>query len=83
MKVCDIRGWGYLTGKCARALPDDEAVAIQTANENLIAAAPELYAIVASFVEHCTFDTLGKGDNLDNLFAEAKAVLAKAKGGDS
>jgi hypothetical protein len=42
MKVCDIRGWGYLTGKgCALALPDDQAIEIQKANERLIAAAPD------------------------------------------
>jgi hypothetical protein len=44
MKVCDIRGWGYLTGKGARALPDDEAVAIQKANENVCDARVHPYA---------------------------------------
>lgn len=45
-KVCDIRAWGYLTGKGAGALglSDDEAVAIQTANARLIAAAPDMLA---------------------------------------
>ena len=43
MKVCDIRGWGYLTGGGAMNLPENEAVAVQKANEALIAAAPELY----------------------------------------
>lgn len=43
-KVCDIRGWGYLTGngEGALGLPEAEAVAIQLANARLIAAAPDL-----------------------------------------
>jgi hypothetical protein len=38
MKICDIRGWGYLTGKGhgALGLPEDKAIAIQTANAELI-----------------------------------------------
>jgi hypothetical protein len=44
MKVCDIRGWGHLTGKGhgALGLPNDEAFAIQEANARLIAAAPAM-----------------------------------------
>ena len=43
-KVCDIRGWGYLTGKGegALGLSDREGYAIQRANAALIAAAPDL-----------------------------------------
>lgn len=41
-KICDIRGWGHLTGGGALNLPHDEAVAIQKANGALIAAAPEM-----------------------------------------
>lgn len=43
-KLCDIRAWGHLTGKGhgALGLPPDEAVAIQTANACLIAAAPDM-----------------------------------------
>lgn len=43
-KVCDIRGWGYFTGKGhgALGLPADVAIARQTANARLIAAAPDL-----------------------------------------
>jgi hypothetical protein len=72
MKVCDIRGWGYLTGKGARALPDDEAVAIQKANENLIAAAPELYeALEAALAIHGEEYSWGK---------KARAAIRKARG---
>ncbi len=42
MRVCDIRGWGYLTGKGSLGLSDDEAIGIQKANARLIAAAPDL-----------------------------------------
>lgn len=44
-RVCDIRGWGYLTGKGhgALGLSQSEAILIQKANAYLIAAAPELY----------------------------------------
>lgn len=42
MKICDIRGWGHLTGSGALHLPEAEAIAIQEANGRLIAAAPEL-----------------------------------------
>ena len=52
MRVCDIRGWGYLTGKGVGALglPDDQAFGIQLANARLIAAAPELLSVLAPFV---------------------------------
>lgn len=42
MTVCDLRGWGYLTGSGALALPPETAAAIQDANGRLIAAAPLL-----------------------------------------
>jgi hypothetical protein len=46
MTICDIRGWGYLTGKGhgALGLDHDTAVAIQTAHGNLLASAPALKA---------------------------------------
>ena len=34
MKICDIRGWGYLTGR--KNLSDEDAIAIQAANAKLI-----------------------------------------------
>lgn len=42
--ICDIRGWGYLTGNGHGALGLDpkEAAEIQDANARLIASAPEL-----------------------------------------
>jgi len=45
-KIFDVRGWGYLTGKGdgALGLTEDQAIAIQTANANIAAAAPDLLA---------------------------------------
>lgn len=70
-KVCDIRGWGHLTGKGhgALGLPEAHAIAIQTAN--LIAAAPELLTALTDMVE--TF----KGYQGLELTA-ARAAIAKA-----
>lgn len=61
MKICDIRGWGHLTGQGhgALGLDQDEALKIQTANAHLIAAAPELLTALQEFV---------------NLFKEANAA---------
>jgi len=44
MRIADIRGWGHLTGKGTGGLglSDDEAIAVQTANGELIAKAREL-----------------------------------------
>lgn len=44
MHIADVRGWGHLTGQGACALKQDAAVVIQTANADLIAAAPDLKA---------------------------------------
>ena len=47
--VCDIRGWGYLTGKGhgALGLSEKEALAIQKANAELIASAPDMEKEIA------------------------------------
>lgn len=45
MTVCDLRGWGYLTGEGGLNLPEDHAIAIQEANARLIAAAPDLLEV--------------------------------------
>ena len=42
MKICDIRGWGYLTGAGAMHLSDEEGKAVHVANARLIAAAPDM-----------------------------------------
>jgi hypothetical protein len=40
MRICDIRGWGHLTG--GLRLSEEGAAAIQDANANLIATAPKM-----------------------------------------
>ena len=56
-KVCDIRGWGHLTGKGhgALGLPEADAIEIQTANANLIAAAPDLLLACKRMVNDSMF----------------------------
>lgn len=95
--VCDIRGWGYLTGKGhgALGLSQEEAVAIQTANANLIAAAPDmLVALTSALIWHEEQDkslskqppTSGPNGNLwarmqhQEQAANIRAVIAKAEG---
>lgn len=83
-KVCDIRGWGYLTGKGhgALGLSDEEARAIQEANARLIAAAPDLLAAVRELAQHIVFDPDGDldGAEFDAMGARALSAIAKAEG---
>lgn len=74
--VCDIRGWGYLTGKGhgALGLPHDEAVAIQEANARLIAAAPDFLEAAEMALRDAV------ADEQDPWFAALKAAVDKAKG---
>lgn len=78
MKVCDIRGWGYLTGKGhgALGLPKAEAKAIQEANAALIAAAPCLLKALrkaANFIR-CN----GDGPNDQELYDEVTSTIRRA-----
>ncbi|GEM_PF-6711148 len=74
--ICDIRGWGYLTGKGhgALGLPHDEAVAIQNANTHLIAAAPDMLDFVKWVADR------GEPNNQMEIFQRARQLVAKAKG---
>ena len=45
--VAEIRGWAHLSSHHT----DDEAIAIQTANARLIAAAPEMYEMLSKLRE--------------------------------
>ena len=53
MKIADIRGWGYLTGKGqgGLGLSSAEASKIQNANARLIAAAPEMLEVIHDLLE--------------------------------
>lgn len=75
-KVCDIRGWGHLTGKGhgALGLPDDAAVAIQKANACLIAAAPEM---LEALIELRRWKAFSHPDAA-YAFNRADAAIAKA-----
>jgi hypothetical protein len=77
-KVCDIRSWGFLTGKGALALPHDEAVAIQTANARLIAAAPEMLAALRAVA--VVVNDLGRINRHGLTYNLVMDVLAKAEG---
>lgn len=83
MNVCDIRGWGHLTGKGGGlALPEDTAIAIQTANAQLIAAAPELLDAARLAVDAIgnTRDDFGLKIQLEKAYLELRAAIAKAEG---
>ena len=77
MRICDIRGWGYLTdprigGICHE---DDEAERILGANARLIAAAPDLLVALTELLAHASF--IGIAPHYD---AMARAAIAKAEG---
>lgn len=77
-KICDVRGWGYLTGKGAHALglSDDEAVKIQESNAHLISAAPDMY----DTLRYC-LDCLGDEFALPSeVVLQAEQALKKADG---
>lgn len=85
-KVCDIRGWGYLTGKGhgALGLSEDEATAIQTANARLIAASPDLLSALKDLLaEYVDVSLNGDGrawvtESEPHVIA-ARAAIAKAE----
>lgn len=72
--VCDVRGWGHLTGKGhgALGLSYEEGAAIQDANARLIAAAPEMLAALLDIVQR---------NEIQHWFdvSQAKAAIAKAR----
>jgi len=86
MRICDIRGWGHLTGVGALNLPSDKAVEIQDANTNLIAAAPDL-------LEACKRNRQGLRnlielrlipashfDDVEEMIRQHDELIAKAEG---
>lgn len=87
MKLFDIRGWGYLTGGGygGLGLPPKDASAIQEANANLIAAAPELYEGLQMMLDHY-LELANSGDagfwnpEEEEKIIKARSILAKARG---
>lgn len=87
MLVAQVRGWGHLTGQGSCRLPESQAIAVQTANAVLIAAAPDLLEALKEYVEwfgavhgqDCPADDtctcIGRGLN-----ARVNAAIAKAEG---
>lgn len=61
MKICDLRGWGHLTGIGGMNLPEDKAAEIQDANARLIAAAPDLLAACETALDAIA-EFLGKSE---------------------
>ncbi len=95
MHIADVRGWGHLTGQGACRLDEHAAIAIQTANARLIAAAPDLLEAVRAggrysdalmrYQEHGVRGQMIPGtDELERLFREwhdqGHAALEKAEG---
>ena len=77
MHVADVRGWGYLTGEGhgALGLGHDEAIAIQTANARLIAAAPAMREALEEGINSNLLDEL---DEYFEGMADAEYVLTQA-----
>ncbi len=82
MMVCQIRGWGHLTGRGALNLPEDKAIEIQKANGRLIAAAPDLLEACKEWVEidGPTVSLQEQRKRWAGVVAKMKAAIAKAEG---
>lgn len=80
MKIADIRGYGYLTGKGLGGigLPDEEAKKIQDANARLIAAAPELFEHLQTALTYLSKPT--PQAKINELFRTARPLLRRIEG---
>lgn len=76
MRICDLRGWGYLTGVGGLHLPPEDAANIQDANARLISAAPEL--LEACRYMHKLLADMGHGGLAGAVLGEN--AIAKAEG---
>ncbi len=82
-KIFDVRGWGYLTGKGdgSLGLSEDQAIAIQTANANLAAAAPDLLAAYKAALARAE-EAERQRDEAFTAGAEAMREAAASKAND-
>ena len=81
MKICDIRGWGHLTGTGGLNLPPEEAEAIQKANASLISAAPEMLEVLRALIlNRKNLNEEHFSGVADKLFGLADAAVKKAVG---
>lgn len=80
MHVCQVWGWGHLTGKGAGgcAMGPEKAAEIQDANGRLLAAAPDLLAACKALVEWEDHDHM-PGTALAAAVAAARAAIEKAE----
>lgn len=83
-KVCDIRGWGHLTGCGAGALglEHDEAEEIQKANAKLIAQAPAMYEALEKIIKFANSSEVPLSTGLAIHVTRAKKILQLAGGND-
>ncbi len=72
MNVCDIRGWG-----CLLYHGEDKAVAEQSANENIISAAPEMLEALIDISEAMEENNLDQSVSYRN---DIKMIIEKATG---
>lgn len=77
MKVADIRGWGYLTGKGTLGLDHDEATRIQFANGYVMAAAPDMLEALMRIAHEIPPNGEDFVHFVDRI---ARAAIAKAEG---
>jgi len=77
MRICDVRGWGHLTGAGALNLPEEKAAAIQDANGRLITAAPDLLQALKFFQKCMAHGAQPRA--LSDSLKLAQAAIAKAE----
>lgn len=84
MHIADTRGWGHLTGRGGGcAFSEAKAIAIQDANAQLIAAAPELLEAcrrVAEWLSSFSMPPTSTIAEKETHLALLEAVIEKAEG---
>jgi len=78
MTICDIRGWGHLTGVGGLGLSDEDARDVQHANTRLIVAAPDLLATLKAV--WLLLPSVANHDVEQRLRELIEAAIEKAEG---